>query len=51
MGIQQERKTLIKFNQRKWTYQARHVTIYTAVTFPQRVIQTPPERVATRISL
>jgi hypothetical protein len=51
MSIQHERKSLTKFNQRKWTYRARHVTNYTAVTFPQRLIQTPPERVAMHISL
>ena len=27
------------------------VTIHTAVTFSQRVIQTPPERVATHVRL
>ena len=51
MSIQHERKSLTKFNQRKWIYRARHVTIHTVVTFPQRVKQTPPEQVATHISL
>ena len=51
MSIQHEIKSLTKFNQRKWTYRARHVTIHIAVTFSQRVIETPPERVATHISL